>query len=185
MPGRYEARIVVQDAREALAEVRRLEPSYASARGPLGETRLVRLLERVGVGVSRFRFRSARAAFLLRIQAPEVAVNAALPRRLREFALRHELYHVLADDVATSGGPLCCGDPARLMTPAERAADLFALADVLPTPRLRAYACPLTSAHEVVRPLSAYWPEPIAWASDRVVLRMLLWAADQRRVVRA
>ena len=132
-------RLVLESARRSLEAARDLCPMYGGDAAPLAEGQLVDIIRQAGCGVERFRFRSRRGAFAFSLGGVvEIALNASVPRPLREFALRHELHHVLAGDVADAlHGPVFFNDQG-YMTSWERAADLFALVDFVPGRELAA-----------------------------------------------
>ncbi len=173
-------RLILASVQRSLAEARLLCPMYGGDAAPLGEGQLVDLVRQAGCGVERFRFRSSRGAFAFSIGGVvEIALNASVPRRLREFALRHELHHVLAGDVADAvHGPVFFNDQG-YMTSWERAADLFALVDFVPGRELAAADNPALLTRARLAEIASYWPEPENWAADRTALRLALWAASK------
>lgn len=121
---------VLAAALRALACAHAVEPAYAGPASPLRTDQLARLLSAAGCRVEVFPFLSTTVAMTLPRCAGvhPVFLNRAAERTDRVFALRHELAHVLAGDVE---GAVFLTDDG-VMSPEERAADLFALADLVP-----------------------------------------------------
>lgn len=179
MLGRSDGELVLRAARQTIERARELCPLYASDAAPLHEGQLTDLLRQAGAGVGWFRFRSGRAAMaMLMGGVPQIAINAGAPRPLQHFALRHELHHVLHGDIGDADtGPIFLSDRG-YWTLWERAADLFALADVVPAWKLGALegaAGQRAAVRAAVAPIAPYWPEPDAWAQDRAGLRVRLF----------
>lgn len=103
---------------------------YAGPTAPLRTDQVSRLLGAAGCHVEVFAFQSSTVAMTLPRCAGvyPIFVNRAAERTDRFFALRHELGHVLAGD---TDGAVFLADEG-YMAPSERAADLFALADLVP-----------------------------------------------------
>lgn len=109
---------------------RRWEGEYAGPHAPLRTDQVSRLLHGAGCHVEVFPFQSSTVAMTLPRCAGvyPILVNRNAERTDRFFALRHELGHVLAGD---TDGAVFLADEG-YMAAAERAADLFALADLVP-----------------------------------------------------
>ena len=173
------------DARVIAAALRLVErargtvESYASAVSPVRTDQVSHLLTAAGCHVEVFPFRSDTVAMVL----PQcggvypIFINRAAEETDRFFALRHELGHVLAGDV---DGPVYLADDDGHMSVCERAADLFALADLVPTWWIRELRRGRTPWREVRAQISAAvatyagtWPE--ARLADRAALRLRLY----------
>jgi hypothetical protein len=121
---------VAAAAARLVRAARALEGAYAGPCAPLRTDQVSRLLAAAGCHVEVFPFRSSTAAMALPRCAGvyPILVNRSAERTDRFFALRHELGHVLAGDTE---GAVFLADEG-FMAPPERAADLFALADLVP-----------------------------------------------------
>ncbi|HEX8903803.1 MAG TPA: ImmA/IrrE family metallo-endopeptidase, partial [Longimicrobiaceae bacterium] len=104
--------------------------SYAGTLSPARTDQVSNLLGAWGCHVEVFPFKSDTVAMVLPKCAGvyPILINRSAEETDRFFALRHELGHVLAGDV---DGPVFLADEG-YMSPAERVADLFALADLVP-----------------------------------------------------
>jgi hypothetical protein len=109
---------------------RRWEPGYAGPLAPARTDQISNLLAAAGCHVEVYAFQSDTVAMTLPRCAGvfPVLVNRGAERTDRFFALRHELAHVLAGD---TDGAVFLADEGYMAAP-ERAADLFALADLVP-----------------------------------------------------
>jgi hypothetical protein len=121
---------VLAAALRLVGAARRCEGEYAGATAPMRTDQVSRLLAAAGCHVEIFPFRSSTVAMTLPRCAGvyPVLVNRHAERTDRYFALRHELAHVMAGD---TDGAVYLADEG-YMAPPERAADLFALADLVP-----------------------------------------------------
>ena len=167
-------------AARLIRSAQRLEAEYAGAGAPVGAAQLDRLLRGSGCHVESYPFASDAVAMLLpRCDgAYPVLLNQNAERGERSLALRHELAHVLAGDA--DGALFLPGEG--YMAPEERAADLFALADLVPgwwMAELRAAGEPwrtvLAEVTAAMADFSARWPTDRV--RDRAMLRLRLWAA--------
>jgi hypothetical protein len=121
---------VLCEARRLVARARDIVGSYAGPVAPVRTDQVGELLSASGCHVEVFPFQSDTVAMVLpRCEGVyPVLINRSAEQTDRFFALRHELGHVLAGDV---DGPVFLADEG-YMSAAERAADLFALADLVP-----------------------------------------------------
>lgn len=121
---------VLSAARRLVEGARGVVDAYAGPLAPVRTDQVGELLRASGCHVEVFAFQSNTVAMVLpRCEGVyPVLVNRAAEQTDRYFALRHELAHVLAGDV---DGPVFLADEG-YMSAAERAADLFALADLVP-----------------------------------------------------
>jgi hypothetical protein len=121
---------VLASARRLVERARGIVDTYAGPMAPARTDQVNDLMRGAGCHVEVFAFQSDTVAMVL----PRcggvypVLVNRAAEQTDRYFALRHELGHVLAGDV--DGAVFLAHEG--YMSPAERAADLFALADLVP-----------------------------------------------------
>lgn len=113
-----------------MRRAQRLEPRYANGSCAATTREMAELLRRSTCRVYRLRSQPRAKALTIPPIAGEYAIGirADLSWSEHAFALRHELAHVLAGDVE---------EPVRMvdrgyLTQAERYADLFALADLVP-----------------------------------------------------
>lgn len=173
------------DAAPVLAAARRLVeaarasvPAYAGPLSPVRTDQVAELLAAAGCHLEVFPFRSDTVAMLLPKCAGvyPVLLNRTAERTDRYFALRHEVAHVLAGDAE---GPVFLAEEG-YMAPAERVADLFALADLVPAwwiRQVRRGRTPWgTVRGEIARAVAVYaetWP-PERFA-DRAALRLRLF----------
>lgn len=121
---------VLASARRLVERAREVVGAYAGPVSPVRTDQVNDLLGAAGCHVEVFPFRSSTVAMVLPRCAGvyPILLNRAAEQTDRFFALRHELGHVLAGDV---DGAVYLADDG-YMSPAERAADLFALADLVP-----------------------------------------------------
>lgn len=177
--GRCSRKLVLRLAAETIRRAREVCPLYASDAAPLHEGQLQDLIRQAGCAVEVFAFRSAAGAFAASVAgAPCIALNANATRDVRIFGARHELHHVLAGEVDHgAAGPVYFSDYG-YGSPWERAADLFALADLVPPWVLRMQR---TSSDQSLRRLVAEnmgeyasgWP--LRRVADRARLRVQLF----------
>lgn len=167
---------VVRAAARLVRAARALEGGYAGPLAPVRTDQLARMMDRAGCHVEVFPFTSTTVAMTLPRCAGvyPVFLNRAADRTDRVFALRHELGHVLAGDV---DGAVFLADEG-YMAPAERVADLFALADLVPAWWLRWLdeGAPCDAPDEVAQAVLEFaeeWPEDRA--ADRARLRLRLF----------
>lgn len=174
---RSEAHVLSAAARLVEA-ARAVVPSYAGPVAPVRTDQVGALMQAAGCHVEVFPFQSDTVAMVLPRFAGvyPVLVNRAAEQTDRFFALRHELGHVLAGDV---DGPVFLADEG-YMSAAERAADLFALADLVPGWWIAEVRRGRTSWREVRRQIAmavAAYAE--AWPAqrfgDRAELRLALY----------
>jgi hypothetical protein len=121
---------VLAAARRLVERAREVVPSYAASVAPVRTDQVSALMAAADCHVEVFPFQSDTVAMVLpRCEGVyPVLINRAAEQTDRFFALRHELGHVLAGDV---DGAVFLADEG-YMSGAERAADLFALADLVP-----------------------------------------------------
>jgi Zn-dependent peptidase ImmA (M78 family) len=114
---------LVERARETVG-------GYAGKLAPARTDQVSILLGAANCHVEVFPFQSDTVAMVLPQCAGvyPILINRSAEETDRFFALRHELGHVLAGDV---DGPVFLAHEG-YMSPAERVADLFALADLVP-----------------------------------------------------
>lgn len=124
-----EEEVALAAALRAVEAARGIIRDYAGRHSPIRTDQLASLLRGTGCHLEIFPFRSDTVAMVLpRLGSTYVVLlNRDVDRTDRAFALRHELGHVLAGDA--EGVFLLEGG---CMSVAERAADLFALADLVP-----------------------------------------------------
>jgi hypothetical protein len=169
---------VVRAAAHTVHAARGIVPAYAGRHAPARTDQVAALLRGAGCWVEEYPFLSGAAAMALPRCAGvyPVLLNRAADRTARGFALRHELAHVLAGE---ADGAVFLAD-AGPDSASERAADLFALADLVPGWWLAWLHEEALSAAEVrgeVVEAVRGWAE--GWSRrrvrDRAVLRMRLW----------
>jgi len=121
---------VLAAAKKLVEAAREVVPGYASSLAPARTDQVSTLMNAAGCHVEVFPFQSDTVAMVLPRFAGvyPVLVNRAAEQTDRFFALRHELGHVLAGDV--DGAVFLAHEG--YMSASERAADLFALADLVP-----------------------------------------------------
>ena len=119
---------------------------------------------------------------------PVIVVNRYAEPAMRHLACRHGLAHLAAGDIAIGEGADVQFMSSILddMTPAERVADCFALADVVPGWQLESLVASNASGtaieHELRRHIQALAPRwPAARVRDRTRLRLaLFWEGIDR-----
>jgi hypothetical protein len=169
---------VLDAARRLVAGARAVVPSYAGPVAPVRTDQVGELLAAAGCHVEVFPFQSDTVAMVL----PRcggvypVLINRAAEQTDRFFALRHELGHVLNGDV---DGAVFLADEG-YMSGAERAADLFALADLVPGWWIAEVRRGRTAWREVKKQIAlavAQYAEswPAQRFGDRAELRLRLW----------
>jgi hypothetical protein len=169
---------VLAAARRLVASAREVVESYAGPVAPVRTDQVGALLAAFDCHVEVFPFHSDTVAMVL----PRcggvypVLVNRAAEQTDRFFALRHELGHVLNGDV---DGAVFLADEG-YMSGAERVADLFALADLVPgwwISELRRGRTPWREVRrEIAMAVAAYaeaWPAQRF--GDRAELRLALF----------
>lgn len=125
-----EAGLAVSSAARVIEAARALVEPYAGPGAPIRTDQVSELLVRAECHVEIFPFRSDTVAMTLPrcANAYPILLNRSAERTDRQFALRHEIAHVLAGDAEGVVFLTDAGD----MTLPERVADLFALADLVP-----------------------------------------------------
>lgn len=164
---------------QLVARAQQLHHRYAGSAIPLGSADMRTLLARAACDLHWIEASGPAKAitgFPLYGRFP-VGVRSDLKIEERQFALRHELAHILAGDAT---------EPVRMvhrdyLTYPERVADLFALADLFPTPwflslrraRVAWKAIRVLVEREIREEYGPDWP----WArvDDRTTLRMRLF----------
>lgn len=131
----FEDREVLAATERLVDAARAIVPDYAAGFIPIRTDQLSRLLVGAECHLEVFPFRSDTVAMVLPRCAGvyPILLNREAERTDALLALRHELGHVLAGDV---DGVIFMAAPS-CMTHPERAADLFALADLVPAGWLR------------------------------------------------
>lgn len=169
---------VLAAAAKLVARARETEAQYAGALAPVRTDQLATLLAASSCHLEVFAFRSSTVAMTLpRIDGSyPILVNRAAERTDRLFAVRHELAHVLAGDAEYA---VFLADDG-FLAPAERAADLFALADLVPgwwIADLRRERLPWTRVRAEIALAVAEYAEtwPAARFGDRARLRLRLY----------
>jgi hypothetical protein len=169
---------VLAEACRLVERARATVGAYAGALSPARTDQVSDLLGANGCHVEVFPFHSDTVAMVL----PQCAgvypifINRSAEETDRLFALRHELGHVLAGDV---DGPVFLAETG-YMAPAERAADLFALADLVPGWWIAEVRRGRTAWREVKKQIAlavAQYAEswPAQRFGDRAELRLRLW----------
>lgn len=168
---------VLKIVERLVAKARRVAPRYASSSAPAGTADLHRIGAAAGcqVVVYPFHSRSAAIAFPAGGRA-FVFVDQRQRQTDRTYTIRHELAHVLAGDV---DGAVFLADQD-YMSPAERVADLFALADAVPgwwIGQVRGVVRSWRRTREEVRVAIEDWASgwPPDRLDDRAALRLALW----------
>jgi Zn-dependent peptidase ImmA (M78 family) len=169
---------VLAAARRLVERAREMVPSYAASVAPVRTDQVSALMAAAECHVEVFPFQSDTVAMVL----PKcegvypVLINRAAEQTDRFFALRHELGHVLNGDV---DGAVFLADEG-YMSGAERAADLFALADLVPgwwIAELRRGRTPWREVKRQIAMAVATYAE--AWPAqrfgDRAELRLALY----------
>jgi hypothetical protein len=170
---------LLEAAARIVRVAQRSVPWYAGDFAPIRTDQLAILLRRATCHVEVFPFRSDSVAMTFppfRGRYP-IFLNRSAERTHRAFALRHELGHVLAGDVAEA---TFLGEEG-YTAPSERAADLFALADLVPgwlIGSLRRQRMPWKGVLEEVRRAivalcTEEWPDERL--RDRAQLRVALY----------
>lgn len=122
---------VLHDARRLIGRAREVVEFYAGDFAPIRTDQVSVLLSHNSCFLKVFAFKSTDlAAFVLPAARGvyPIGVNQLATRTDRQFAIRHELAHVIAGEVDE---PTFLSDDS-YMGHSERVADLFALADMVP-----------------------------------------------------
>jgi len=176
---RYDDTRLIKETARLVRKAQRLEPRYANGSCAATTMEMAELLRRSTCRVYRLKSRPRAKALTIPPIAGEYAIGIRADLSWSEyaFALRHELAHVLAGDV---------DEPVRMvnrgyLTQAERYADLFALADLVP----RAYLDGLRRLRipwgeiraDIEQQIRELWGPDWPWArvADRSVLRLRLY----------
>jgi hypothetical protein len=171
---------VLRTTKRLVEHAREVVGSYAGSLAPARTDQVATLMRASGCHVEVFPFRSDTVAMVLpRYEGVyPVLVNRSADQTDRFFALRHELAHVLAGDV--DGAVFLADADEGFMSCAERAADLFALADLVPgwwIAEVRRGRTPWREVRrEIAMAVAAYaeaWP-PQRFG-DRAELRLALY----------
>jgi hypothetical protein len=168
------------NVRRLIARAQRIHPEYAAGRWkPAGTHVVSRMLHALGCHVSQQPMDPNVGGVAVPGVMGKVLVvlNSHEPAE-HSFVLRHEMKHVLAEEV-TAEAMYLTGDASE-MDWAERTADLFALADLVPghfirlaRRRARRFAPLLEEVREAVAEYAGGWSE--GRLNDRAYLRMRLW----------
>jgi len=157
---------------------RQLVPFYAGTFSPMHTAHVSELLKRSTCFLSIRPFRSDAVAFTLPPIRGRyiIAVNRDARRTDRQFAIRHEVAHVLAGDVEEA---IFLSERGYQSHP-ERVADLFALADLVPgwfIDQLRSgqmsWGAILAEVRGAIRAYAEEWP--CDRLEDRARLRLRLY----------
>lgn len=158
-----------------VARARQIVPSYAGKLAPIRTDQLAALSAGSGCRVLFFPFESDAIAVALPPfrGAYLVFVNSSACRTDRLFAWRHEIGHVLRGDVDEATYLL--DQDLGYMSESERAADLFALADVIPGWWIETLDGEVEAEIRgaIVANYAADWPEDRV--EDRARLRLRLY----------
>lgn len=167
-----------------IEKAREVAPHYAAGTYGMGwggtDTKsMAGLLRHSGVVLRERRFGSSAKGMAFEFGGKRIiSIDLACKRSDAMFTVRHELGHVLAEEVQYALY-LTAEDT---MSFSERRADLFAVADLAPTAWMRYFACDKTgrlrkhAALDVVgtfRELTEGWSEQRLW--DRAKLRVMLY----------
>ncbi len=176
--GNSDERAVLEAARRAILEARQTAPSYAARSEGASTAEISKLLVRTNTVLVERRFRSTvKGMAFERVGGGHViAIDSACSRADLSFTLRHELAHVLRGE-ATEPTYLTSADE---LSHAERVADLFAIADLTPTPWMkwmrqgrRPWKHLVLEVAQGYRELTDGWSERRLW--DRAQLRVRLY----------
>src|SRR5690606_10874752 len=170
---------LIREAARLVRNVQRYHPRYAAGAIPMSTSEFAALLRRATCEVYFLEPRPGVRAITIPPIAGRchIGVKRDLSQDERAFALRHELAHVLAGDADEPVAMVHRG----YLTYAERLADLFALADLVPTSYLRSLRSIPLRWNEIREDLAqmireqwgADWPE--ARIDDRAALRLRLF----------
>lgn len=173
---------LIQTTAELVHLARRLEPTYAGGKIPATTADFSRLLRRATCRVHLVNLPPGQSTVRAMATVPiggfyRVGIPRDTPLEERLFAARHELGHVLAGE---ADEPILMADRDYL-TFAERRADLFALADLVPGSLIavwrRARFTWGNIADEVEEVVREQWGQSWPWArlDDRARLRVRLF----------
>ena len=172
----YSSRPVLNMARHTLEQAQTISPLYAGDAAPLHEGQLTDLIRQSGCRVHVYSFQSRLAAYAFAFGGePLIGLNANASGLQRALGARHELHHVLAGEVNNPIAPMFMAETG-WMAESERAADLFALTDLVPSWTLRRHRSGTEIAREVTQAVAEYAEGlPDGWTADRARLRLLLF----------
>lgn len=175
---------VVHDAARVIEAVRRYLPFYAGDFAPARTDQISELLKRSGCALQIFPFpldedgQPIDAAFVMPLLngVNIICVDQAAPRKDRQYAIRHELTHVFADEVRE----MTYLSDRDYMSASERLADLVALADLVPGWFIRMLRRAGEGWDSVGKEVRGYVLDyaddrPQQWAADRAELRLRLF----------
>lgn len=176
---RYDDTRLIREAAQLVRQAQRIEARYATGPCPAATREIANLLRRSTCRVYLLRSQPRAKALTVPPIGGEYAIGIRSDLSWSEhaFALRHELAHVLAGDVE---------EPVRMvdrgyLTQAERYADLFALADLVPGAylgTLRKLRIPWKEIRaDLEQQIRELWgPDwPVARVDDRARLRLRLF----------
>lgn len=170
----YNDKLIVRQVAYLVEEAQARCPLYASAVSPLHQSQVLDILRQCGCYVHFFAFQSNRGAFAHPFRdRVVVSINANASHAQRELGPRHELEHVLAGEVMEA---VFMNEEEHYMSAGERMADLFALADLIPTWALKLCDSASDVEDEVRQGVAEYedaWPA--GWGEDRAALRSRLF----------
>lgn len=173
---------ILRSAADLVMAARRLVPRFACGTTPLTTAELAELLARCRCKTELVDVPPEEPSAHAVVSIPiggyhRIGLRSDLSFDERQFALRHEVAHVLAGDADEPVAMVHRG----YLTYAERLADLFALADLVPSSYLRSLRSIPLRWNEIRQDLAqmireqwgADWPE--ARIDDRAALRLRLF----------
>ena len=174
-PTSFDERLVVGAAAHSLKRARELCPLYAGDAAPLHDEQVADIIRQAGATTHTFAFASSAGAIGLDFGGrAQIAFNSNATAAQRSLGVRHELRHLLEDEIHNPVGPVFMSETG-YMSHAERAADLFALADLIPAWTLRRLRSGKEIARDVLQSVAEYGePWGDQWVADRARLRVLL-----------
>ena len=175
-PASFDEGLIVGAAAHSLTRARELCPLYAGDAAPLHDEQVADIIRQAGAMIHTFAFASTAGAIGMAVAGkPQIAFNSNATAAQRSLGVRHELRHLLEEEIHNPVGPVFMSDTG-YMSHAERAADLFALADLIPAWTLRRCRSGKETAGEVLQAAAEYGePWGDLWTADRARLRLLLF----------
>lgn len=175
---------VLRDSSRIIEAIRRHAPFYAGDFAPVRTDQISELLKKSGCALLVFPFESCEdgpspdPAFVM---PPVFGINLICidqnaSRTDRQYAIRHELTHVYADEVRE----ITYLSDSDYMSSSERVADLVAFADLVPGWWIRMLRDGGETWNSVRNEIRAYVADfsdgrSVDWVDDRAVLRMRLF----------
>lgn len=168
---------VLDVASRLVHQAQEYAPRYASSSAPAGTADLYQIGAAVGCQVVVYPFASNSTAIAFPAAGRSfVFVDQHQRRTDRTYTIRHELGHIIAGDV---DGAVFLADQD-YMSPAERVADLFALADAVPgwwlsqvRGLVRSWRRTRAEVRSAIQDWASGWPPDRL--DDRVALRIALF----------